>query len=489
MEDFDRVKLVQVDEVYCRIVCEVGILMELKEAFSFMVPGAKFHPLVKAKRWDGKIYMVNQMKRTIYVGLADRVREFCESRNYQYEYVPLLQTPKIPPAALEKFVAGLGLPFAPRDYQMAAVKHAVDTSRAVLLSPTGSGKSLIIYIIQQLYSLKTLVIVPTVSLVHQMASDFESYGYKGSTHKIISGTEKDTDARIVISTWQSIFKMPKSWFSQFKVVFGDEAHLFKAKSLSSILEKMTECRFRFGLTGTIDDRDSKVNKLVLEGLFGPVYRTAHTVDLIEEKHLAELQINVINLQYPMGIRKWLRAKKSYQEEIDFIVGCKERNTFIRRLALSLKGNTLILFQFVDKHGAELFREIKEISPGRSVFFIHGGVLGDEREDIRNMVENLDNAIIVASFGTFSTGVNIKNLHNVIFASPTKAKVKTLQSIGRVLRTTSKKSKATLFDLCDDLRLKNHSNYTYRHFEERLRIYIEEGFNHEIADIPLDVRYE
>lgn len=291
------------------------------------------------------------------------------------------------------------------------------------------------------------------------------------------------EPQIICSTWQSIYKLPKKWFDQFNVVIGDEAHLFKAKSLTSILTKMDNCKYRFGFTGTLDG--THTNKLVLEGLFGPVYKVTSTSELIKQKHLSDFSIKNIILTYPDDIKK-LVSKMDYQQEIDYLVRMNKRNRFITNLTLSLKGNTLLLYQYVDKHGKVLYDNLKTLSPDRNIFFISGEINGDEREIIRKCVEEEKNAIIVASSGTFSTGVNIKNLHNVIFSSPSKSRIKNLQSIGRVLRKSNIKSKATLYDIADDLTWKSKKNFTILHFMERIKIYNEEKFNYKIYNVLLNI---
>lgn len=477
----DILKISKVNETYICIDCDQSILYELKDAFSFMVPNAKFHPLYRNKIWDGRINLMNVMTRQIYAGLLMNVLAFARSREYHVEFLSEFNDTEFSLQEAKEFIKGLSLPFEARDYQIEALAHAVRKSRAMLLSPTASGKSLIIYSIVRYFEQRTLIIVPTVSLVSQMASDFESYGYKDSIYKITSGVEKPVEEDLVISTWQSIYKMPKAWFQQFKVVIGDEAHLFKAKSLTSIMEKLSACKYRFGFTGTLDGTET--NKLVLEGLFGPVKRVASTTDLIEQKHLADLKIKILLLKYPDDTRKQNKGN-DYPQEIDFIVRNAARNKFIKNLSLSLTGNVLLLFQYVEKHGKELYAMINDPSNDRKIFFIHGGVDGDEREAIRKLVETEKDAIIIASSGTFSTGVNIKNLHNIIFASPSKSKIKTLQSIGRGLRISETKDNVTLFDIADDLSWKTKRNYTLEHFKERMKIYAEEGFDYKIYNIDL-----
>jgi type I site-specific restriction endonuclease len=175
----------------------------------------------------------------------------------------------------------------------------------------------------------------------------------------------------------------------------------------------------------------------------------------------------------------------YQSEIDYIVRLEARNNFIKNLVLSLEGNTLLLFQFVDKHGRILYDKLEKETKDRKIFFIHGGVDGEERDKVREIVEKETNAIIVASFGTFSTGINIRNLHNVIFASPSKSRIRNLQSIGRSLRTSETKKEATLFDIADDMSWKSKKNYTLLHFMERIKTYNEEKFNYRIYKVSLN----
>lgn len=416
----------------------------------------------------------------LYCGLRTRLEKFCRERNYLIEYDFDTSHTEFSLVEGEEFVKTLGLTLQPRDYQMKAFVAGVREGRALFLSPTASGKSLIIYLMQRYYNARTLVVVPTISLVHQMTSDFESYsGVKEDVHKIHGGQTSDTDARIVVTTWQSIYKLPKKWFDQFKVVIGDEAHLFKAKSMVSIMEKMSGCKYKFGFTGTLDG--SQCHELILEGLFGPVRKVTTTAELIEQQHLADFQIKALVLSYSDEV-KAMMSKTSYQDEIDFIVRNDARNKFIRNLALSLQGNTLLLFQYVEKHGKILNDMLA--GSGRKIFFVHGGVDGDEREDVRRIVEKENDAIIVASYGVFSTGVNIKNLSNVIFSSPSKSRIRNLQSIGRGLRRSETKTAAVLYDIADDLTWKKRKNYTILHFVERIKIYSEERFPYKIYRISI-----
>lgn len=489
----DTISVYNLDEAYVRIDCELGLAKEMSDHFTFDVPGAKYMPAYKNKIWDGKIRLLNIQNMTIYKGLTKHIENFCVKRGYTFtDQDGILIQNDISLPELSEFL--IGSKFTPRDYQLRAVAHALRNTRSMILSPTASGKSFIIYCLLKYLMThepsckKTLIIVPTTSLVHQMDNDFKEYGnLKESqdyyTHKIMSGQEKNNpDANIFISTWQSIFKMPKKWFDQFDIVVGDEAHLFKAQSLIKIMTKLTKCKYRFGFTGTMDGTET--NRLVLEGLFGPTTRVIQTKELIENKTLSDFRIKSLVLKYDESTCKLMRDA-DYRQEIDFLIANEKRNNFIKNLTLSREGNTLLLFQMVERHGKVLYDMIeKDVDEGRKVFFIHGGTDAETREQIRGITEKESDAILVASYGTFSTGINIRNLSNIIFSSPSKSRVRTLQSIGRGLRKSEHKNIATLYDIADDLRYRKSVNHTYRHFGERLKMYKEEEFTNKIYEIGL-----
>lgn len=485
----EKIHVYKKSEVHIKLECDRGTAMEISEYFTFEVPGAKFMPAVRNKVWDGKIRLFNVNTQLMYYGLTKRLEYFCEERGYEIVYHDdLLETLDIPLNGLAKYLNDGE--YQLRDYQLRAVAHAIRNHRALILSPTASGKSFIIYCILRFYmrkARKALVIVPTTSLVYQMDNDFKDYSKEVQfyyTHLIVGGQEKNSDdAQIYISTWQSIYKQPKAYFDQFDVVIGDEAHLFKANSLTKIMEKLDNCKYRFGFTGSLDG--TQTNKLVLEGLFGPVMRVVQTKELIENETLSSFRIKCLTLKYDELSCK-LISKAKYQDEMDFLVGNEARNNFIKNLTLTRKGNTLLLFQYVEKHGKLLYDMIKdEVGDDRKVFFVYGGVDATVREEIRRITETQNDAIIVASYGTFSTGINIRNLHNVIFASPSKSRVRTLQSIGRALRKGDNKESATLYDISDNLQYKSQINHTLKHFAERVKMYNDEQFEYKMYNIRLN----
>jgi len=474
----------KVNAVYNQIATDdMGAAQEMSDYFTFKVPGYQFMPQYKMKVWDGQIRLYNTATQMLYAGLTKYVEKFCKERGYNYEYEYDNSATNISLIEANEFLEKQKFTLTPRDYQVTAFLDAVRYSRGVFLSPTASGKSFIIYMIMRWYLRPTLIIVPTTTLVHQMYSDFESYGFKSEKycHKIFSGQDKNTDKPIVITTWQSIYKLRKDWFENFDVVIGDEAHLFKAKSLTSIMTKLENCEYRFGFTGTLDG--SQTHQLVLEGLSGPVNKVTTSKELMDQGTLADFKIKIITLNYLDEIKKGVSSLK-YQDEMDFLVQNEERNNFICNLAVSLEGNTLLLFQYVEKHGKLLEEMIKRKVKDRKVFFIHGGIKGEERDEIRHIVENETDAIIVASYGTFSTGVNIRNLHSVIFASPSKSKIRNLQSIGRALRKSDTKDSATLYDIADDLSWKSKTNFTLKHLIERVKIYDDEKFDYKIYKVKV-----
>jgi superfamily II DNA or RNA helicase len=482
------------NEVYAKVQCEKHLAMELSEFFTFFVPGYKFVPAYRNRIWDGKIRLFNRQSNEIYLGLVPYIKDFCEERSYSYEVEELEDEFSIYQA--DKFFKTLNLHSSGRsitvnEHQRDAFIEAMQSRRKLLLSPTASGKSLIIYLIfRQLLEyqdLKGLIIVPTTSLVEQLTSDFADYSSETDfnvdeyVHKIYQGKDKHSDKKLIISTWQSLYQMPPEYFQQFEYIIGDEAHLFKAQSLATIMTAATNTKYRIGLTGTLDG--TKTHKLVLEGLFGPVKQVITTKELIDKKILADFNIKCLILKHSQE-KCEESTEWSYQEEIEYLIHSRNRNRFIRNLAISMDKNTLVLFQMVEKHGKILYEMIKEKSGDRKVFFVHGNVDTDDRENIRHIMEKENDAIVVASYGTFSTGVNIRNLHNIIFASPSKSRVRNLQSIGRGLRQSSGKEQAILYDIADDLRHKKHMNFVLRHFVERVKIYTEEKFSFKIYNIGL-----
>ena len=477
------------NEVFLQIQAEPYVHQELSDYFTFEVPEAKFlkrNP--KYKYWDGTIRLYSPGTGDLYAGLYTHLVEWCKDKRYSLESVnndwygsANDVNSFVSPMGVKDFVDKISNIKA-RDYQYYTVYLALKYHRGLFLSPTGSGKSLMIYSIARYYfatDKKILIIVPTTSLVEQMVKDFTDYGWNVDehVHKIYSGKEKNSDKPIIVTTWQSIYKFPKRYFDDIDCVIGDEAHLFKSKSLTGIMEKLHNAKYRFGFTGTLDG--TKTHKWVLEGLFGACEKVTKTDDLIKKGHLSNLRIKILVCSHEY------QYFEDYHQEMEYIVTNKKRNNLIKNLVTDIDGNTLVLFNYVEKHGEPLYELINNsVDDNRKVFFVHGSVDTDDREEVRKITEQENNAIIIASYGTFSTGINIKRLHNIVFASPSKSRIRNLQSIGRVLRKGEGKEIATLYDIADDISNTSKQNYTLRHLQERIKIYQEENFKYEIIKVNL-----
>ena len=480
----------KVNEVYLECEVDEDLARELSDYFTFEVPGAKFMPQYRNRMWDGKIRLFSPRNGRIYVGLLPYIKEYCDKKSISYKILEGVENVRdVHSKSVRDFAESLrpqskGEAIQFRDYQIDAIHHSISTNRCLLLSPTASGKSLIIYTLVRYYHLmgmKTLILVPTTSLVEQMTSDFVDYGWsERNIHKVYAGQDKTHKTKpVVISTWQSVYKMHAPYFAQFGCIIGDEAHTFKAKSLTDIMVRSRDIKYRFGLTGTLDG--TQTHRLVLEGLFGQVKKVTTTKELMDNKTVAQLDINCVVLEHTEEEAQRVRHY-TYAEEINYIVSHPKRNKFLKNLCKSVNGNTLLLFQLVEKHGSILYDDINKLD--KKVFFVHGGTTTSKREEIRAIAEKETDAIIIASYGTFSTGVNIRNIHNIVFASPSKSRIRVLQSIGRGLRQSETKSSVRLFDVADNISYKSRPNFTYRHFRQRLNIYKEEQFKFKVDRIKL-----
>ena len=489
--------ITNVDSAYIQVECERALAKELSQFFTFYVPNYQYTPAYKNKIWDGQIRLFNVLSGKIYSGLLRYVLTFAKERNLTVDYQGELPKKKSK-EDIEYFIKSLNLSLGdkeimPHEHQFNAICHAINTQRCLLLSPTGSGKSLIIYVLIRYYlsrlpeDKKILIIVPTTGLVSQMLSDFEDYSNlsswnaKRNCHTVYSGQAKKSTKRVTISTWQSLYKLPQSEFKDFGAVIGDECHLFKAKSLTGLLTKLSNAEYRIGTTGTLDG--TLTHKVVIEGLFGPVKKVITTKNLIEKDLLSNINIESLMIEHNGSLSETKSLK--YQEEMDWLVSNHQRNEFITNLVTHLKGNTLVLFNYVEKHGKPLHDMIEaKVDDSKKTYMIYGGTDVSQRESIRKIMDKQTNTILIASYGTCSTGINIRNINNIVFASPSKSVVRVLQSIGRGLRKSEEKEMLTVYDIADDLRYKKHINHTYKHHQARLKIYKNENFNYKLTRIKI-----
>lgn len=496
------IELVKCDNVHMHVVADSGIKMEIMEEFSFYAKNYKFHPKVKNKMWDGKIRLLNSRTSNIYIGLIYKLYKFAKARGYTIKIdKDLINFNKLTDEDIEKAYYKYvdSEEFDLRDYQLSSVLDCMYHKRKLLLSPTSSGKSLIIYLICRMLNemgFRVLITTTSISLVGQLADDFRSYRKDKSEvlkiNEITSGVEKYTDDDIVVSTWQSAWEMPEDWFDQFDAIIGDEAHTYQAKSLVAMMEKAKNAEYRIGMTGTLDE--SEANKMTLEGLFGPVVQYITTQEMIERGYAATITIHAIVLSHTQKDRKELsdaikkvpknKPGMKFSTEADFIAAHERRNKYVCDLMANVNGNTLSLYQFVDKHGTKLYELLKERKDPEKVFFIHGGAKKEYRENAKRVAENSDDVTLLASFGTFQQGESVKRINNLVIAFTSKSRIRILQSLGRGLRKGNGKFHVNVFDIVDDLKHGGKDNYALSHFRERYRYYLEEGHTVKIHNISL-----
>ena len=513
----NTVHIEKLDETFIKVFCDEEFANTLVDRFTFEVEGARFHPKVKQRLWDGKIRLFNKRTKTIYRGLLSKIISMCNDFGYDYELDNNIKTLSDENLDfLDEFLDSLKIasknkPIELRKYQKNAIINAITNVRGVFISPTASGKSAIIYSIvmymTKVLGLKGLIIVPSTTLVEQMRSDFIDYSgmnpeldLDSDTHIIYSGKDKSTDKPITISTWQSLFRLKPEFFEKYDFIVGDECHKFKAEHLRSITEKCINATYRFGFTGTLDG--SPTNKMVLEGLFGNVNIVTSYSEMMENHQIPDVIIKCLILkhsEYPAYRKQHLKerreknlgeedGKSKYQSEIEFIVNNETRNKFITKIATSQKNNILILVSRID-HANTLYDMISNHPKmeGRKTFLMIGSTATGKRETMRNDMEYESNAVLIGTYGVLSTGVNIKNIHSVVFASPSgKSRVNALQSLGRALRLHESKTKVVLYDIADDLRVgkTNSNNYVLNHLTDRIKIYSSEKLDYELLNLEI-----
>lgn len=488
------------NEAFVVIDANERISKELWNYFSVFVENYRFMPKYKSGWWDGKIRFFKENR--LPIGLLYKIPKFARGGGYSYN-IQFNDVNDIDPDEFQKFIQYLnieidGKRITPRDYQAKAAYEALRYRRLCIESKTGSGKSLIIYIIVRFFEylkIKTLLVVPRINLVEQMVGDFESYGWKDTKDyiaPIFGGERKVFGASVIISTWQSIYKNDEL-FSEFGALIIDEAHNAKAKSLTRICENAINASYRLGFSGTYHEKKNDADRMSIEGNLGPIKSYTTYEKLIKDGHLSDMKIFGCVFDYPLKFRRklWNHSQGDYAKEMDFLIQIPERNFKIMKMVDQCKNNVLVLFTKIEKHGRPLLALFQEKLTDRQIIYIDGSVSGDQREKARKIAEKNNNVVILASYGTYSEGINIKNIHNIIFASSYKSKIKVLQSIGRGLRKLGTKV-LKLFDVVDNVSLttpskKKYVNHSMRHYKKRKKMYEKEGFKYQEVKVKIDPR--
>lgn len=538
-----------VDEIRCKITTKREILYSLRNNFSFYADGYRFNSKYRTGVWDGKINLID-IKGVFPSGLLKRVLRHCREQELTIKVNEIWRYKDNEVTDEQLNLLASYCRFEPYDYQVTATKKVLAKRKMLLKSPTSSGKSLMIYMLYRWCvdnGLPLLITVPSTSLAEQLISDFRDYvsddhDVDQYVDTLYSGKDKNTEKLVIISTWQTCSKMPDQWVKKFRFYICDEAHGASSAELTNIINKMSDCEYRVGYTGTLNG--AEMHEIEMNARFGDIYQTITTRELIDRGIVTDILINAINLTYSEDVLKnmWAYSGGDYQKEIDFIVDLDVRNKYIVEKSLNLDGNTLMLFNFIDRHGSLLLDMLNQqaLKYKKTVLYVSGKIKTDKREVIRRQMDSdlplycdiytssggritihheqaekidinsyigktLDSNvfdsdhyidgdingvvtdikmvdgsyILLATYGTLSTGINIKNLHHLIFCHAYKGKIRILQSIGRILRKSKVKNKVYLHDLIDDFRKGRKINHTYKHGAIRLELYDEEEFEYEI----------
>lgn len=475
---------------------------QLKISLTKKIEGWRFHPLVKKRVWDGNISFIKRNK--IPSGLWKEVVDICKEYDFKLSMngITDLFNTDITESEFIDWVNDFfkDSEIKPRDYQIDAAFKILKYKRCLAELATSAGKTLIsfmvvAYMMDKLNKKKILFIVPNVSLVLQATGDFEEYNKSRiqlKIQQIYSGVKIRPSSNIVIGTYQSLVKKDEEYFSQFDVVMVDETHKAKANSIQKIMDKCWHCDYRFGLSGTIPKRGT-VNRLSLMSAMGPLVTQVKANYLQDEGYIAKCKVLQIHMDYATVAQKESFAflsknpidrQRLFSLEQNFINENEKRLDFVCQVVKKSTSNSLVLFHKI-VYGEKLYQKLRSITD-KKVYYVDGSINADLREEFKRRMEKNDDVIIVASYGTFSTGISIKNIHNIFFTESFKSEVIIRQSIGRGLRQHHSKDIVKIYDFIDDFRYKDDEldwmNYIYRHGQERRKIYKEEKFPFELQNI-------
>ena len=471
--------------VYAEVLTDnYAVEHALSEEFCFNVPGAKFQKSYKMGKWDGKIRLFDRRSKKIYTGLVKDVYNLLKSEDFGNIHIQNFSKPVDLKDDFKEWISQQTFPFEPDQYQIDAAIQMVCGKRRLIESPTNSGKTFIIYLFmaycldRKIVEGNFLIVVPTTMLLTQTYQDLVDFGIDEDKIQKLRGT-KEVKAKVVISTWQGIFREEPEWFDRFDSVTVDEVHKATSNSIRGIMEKCTNAEYRVGLSGSL--KDSKTSELVLRGLFGPIIKTITTKEMMDIGRSAKLKIISTRFDYSR-LRKAkpeiFENSLEYPDEIKLLIAIKARDKALFDLIHTRNEdeNILILFKY-KKHGKRLLDLYNKHYPDEEAYIIHGGISDEQREHAKKRANEGKGVKLFATFATLSTGVSIDNLNVGILASPMKSKITIIQSIGRYLRVSKEKDNADVYDIFDDLAIgPNKTSYCEKHAEERLLRYIEQEFH-------------
>jgi superfamily II DNA or RNA helicase len=502
-------------------------LRQLRLSFNVRIRNHWNHPKVKAKIWDGYFNFFKKDKY-IPVGLWKKLLDICDKYNITINknFVNDIRDSSIKKEDIEEYFKVFfdGNKYQPRKYQNEAVYMFSKYKRIVAEMATSAGKTLIIYMVFQYINhlmklrdeenFKMLIIVPNIQLVTQTFQDWLDYDAgKDSFRALMVSGETDHKDRsldeydVVIGTFQSLSKKPKDWFSVFECVFVDESQSAGAVSLKNILTKCDRAEYKLGISGTTKIKGDDAESFGIQEHLGPLLYKISPDHLIKNDFATPVNVKVFRLSYldnenRQGIGK-LANRKSFDKakllslEKDLAIESKKRLKFILSLLQKTKNNALVLFGSVEKgYGKKIKDTLREMTSEKEVYYVDGGTPSENRNEYKKLMEEGDNKILVASFGTFATGISIKNLHYVFLVESFKSETIIKQSIGRGMRQLDGKDKVVIVDIVDDYRVLEERNgktylkkgqkpnYLYKQGGERLDIYKSEGYPIKVYKVSL-----
>jgi len=477
---------------------------QLKLSLTKRIEGWRFHPLVKKKLWDGYISYIkgNKIPSGLWKEVLDIGQEF--GFNINISGVKRLFNDNIEEKEFTEWVNEFfaeDSKFQPRDYQIDAAFKILKYQRCLAELATSAGKTLIsfmviAYLIEVLKKKKILFIVPNVSLVIQATEDFNEYNIKDriplKIQQIYAGVKIKNSSNIVVGTYQSLVKKNAEYYEEFDVVMVDECHQAKSLSIRTILDQCWHCDYRFGLSGTIPKKGS-IDRLTLMSCTGPLIANVTASFLQDEGHISPCKVTIIEMDYATSEQKesfyFLSKtpedrKNLFNLEQNFIISSEKRKKFIVDIIQKTNHNSLVLFYRIEQ-GEKLYNALRQTS-NKEVYYVDGGTDKDFREIYKKKMENSNNVILIASYGTFSTGISVQKIHNIFLTESFKSEVIIRQSIGRGLRKHESKNILNIIDFVDDLRYqdanKTYKNYLYKHAEVRREIYVDQKFPFSIKNI-------
>ena len=468
-----------------------------------------FHPLVKKKIWDGSINFIDKRGPfwKIPIGLWSEVLEIGKEYGYEF-HIEGIENLFLTDLKLEDFKAWVDEFFKdsdiePREYQIEAAWKIVKFRYSVSEIATSSGKTLISFMIfaflkSQGYIRKFLMIVPSTNLVIQGTEDFEDYGIDqiGSKIQQIGGGSKMREGcDVVIGTFQSLVKKDREYFEEFDAVFIDEAHHTNSTSIKKIMSNCMHTGWRFGLTGTLTKRGS-ADHLTIQQYLGPVLVEISPDFLFRNNYATPVAIKIVILDWLSAEYKDKMAElKSSSEKMEgndlynlerkLVISNKARLNYIVDFINKTSKNSLVLFQSVkDEYGRNIWNGIRETNSSKEAFYVDGDTNEQLREEYKSRMETGENKVLIATYGTFSTGISINNLHNIFLVESYKSEVLIKQSLGRGMRKMEGKEKVNIIDFVDDFSTVGYKNYLMKHSEARIAIYKNENFDYKIFRITL-----